>query len=92
MPVKIGFIINPIAGMGGRVGLKGSDGEEILRKAREMGAEPQSPARTVQALRALKRGSSSFKLYTYPSEMGENEAREAGLEPTVFGKITEDLT
>lgn len=89
---KLGLIVNPIAGMGGRVGLKGSDGEEILRKARELGAEPRSPARTVQALKAVKRGTPSFELYTYPGEMGEYEAREAGLEPNVIGEITTGAT
>ena len=89
---KLGLIVNPIAGMGGRVGLKGSNGEDILRKARELGAEPRSPARAVQALQAVKRGSPSFELYTYPGEMGEDEAREAGLDPNVVGEIKEGET
>ncbi|HUI96211.1 MAG TPA: ATP-NAD kinase family protein [Xanthobacteraceae bacterium] len=50
---RIGFLINPIAGMGGRVGLKGTDG--VLDEARRRGAAPTAETRAVEMLRALKR-------------------------------------
>ena len=84
---KLGIIINPIAGMGGRVGLKGSDGLEILRKAREMGAKPEAPSRAVAALKVIARIKEQIKVIAYPQEMGADEAREAGLEPEIIGKI-----
>lgn len=87
---RIGLIVNPYAGIGGRVGLKGSDGAEIREKALALGAVPMSPRRTVEALKHLR--GLDFTLYTYPKEMGENEALEAGLEPTVLGDVADDTT
>lgn len=84
---KLGVIVNPIAGMGGRVGLKGSDGSEILKKAREMGAKPESPRRAVEALKVAARIKDQIEVITYPHEMGEDEAREAGFNPVVIGSI-----
>ncbi len=50
---RIGFFINPIAGMGGRVGLKGTDG--VAAEAVRRGAEPMANARALEALRGFKR-------------------------------------
>ncbi len=89
---KIGLIVNPIAGLGGRVGLKGTDGADIVKKAPELGAKQVSPGRAADALRVLKRSKLEFELITYPAEMGADEAREAGLEVKTIGKIVSGKT
>jgi predicted polyphosphate/ATP-dependent NAD kinase len=49
---RIGFLINPIAGMGGRVGLKGTDG--VVAEAVRRGAEPVANLRALEALKEFK--------------------------------------
>jgi predicted polyphosphate/ATP-dependent NAD kinase len=85
---KLGLIVNPIAGMGGRVGLKGTDGAEIITEARRLGAAPESPQRTAEALRLLRRIKDEVELFTCPHEMGENVAHEAGFAPITIGSIS----
>lgn len=82
---RLGLIINPLAGVGGSVGLKGSDGEATALKALALGAEPKANLRTQQALEPLK--GLEIELITYPGEMGEQSARVAGFEPRVIGTI-----
>lgn len=82
---KLGLIINPIAGMGGRVGLKGTDGQRILKMAIEMGAKPQSEFRARESLLALKKHLNNLLLITYKGVMGEDSALECGFTPLVVG-------
>ncbi len=89
---KLGFIVNPIAGMGGRVGLKGTDGLETFLKARQLGAEPVAPARATKALLALGRLCRNFQLLASPAGMGADEARAAGFEPSIIGNIGPGMT
>ena len=92
LPRKLGLIVNPIAGVGGRVGLKGSDGIAIQRKALELSAVPQSPHRATEALQRVRSSISDLAVITYPGEMGENVARGCGLTPMVIGAIKEGET
>jgi len=92
MKKKLGLIVNPIAGMGGRVALRGSDGKETIRKAIELGSTPISPKRTVEALKRLMMIRDNIELITYPYNMGEEEAKESGFNPTVIGSITKGET
>jgi predicted polyphosphate/ATP-dependent NAD kinase len=92
MKKKLGLIINPIAGIGGRVGLKGSDGVEIQTRALEMGAIPHSNDRAAEALERLLPIRDQLTLLTWPKDMGENVARQCGFEPQVFGTIPESKT
>jgi predicted polyphosphate/ATP-dependent NAD kinase len=81
---KIGFIVNPIAGMGGRVGLKGTDGKVVLRKAKELGAEPVAPRRASEFIAALGTLAKTMKFITCPGSMGEDVLRGCGIIPTVI--------
>jgi len=83
---RLGLIVNPVAGLGGRVGLKGSDGLAVQQQARALGALPQAGQRARQALERL-RALPDLELITYPGEMGEEAARACGFEPVVTGSI-----
>lgn len=75
----IGLIINPIAGMGGKVGLKGTDGKSILKKAIELGAEKEAPNKAIQALKALIPLRNEILVLTSSADMGENQCKSLGL-------------
>jgi predicted polyphosphate/ATP-dependent NAD kinase len=86
----IGLIVNPVAGMGGSVGLKGTDGE-MFAKALEMGAEPVSPARTREFLSYLT-CIDQIRLLVAPGPMGADHAAALGLPYEIIGALAGQAT
>lgn len=76
---KIGLLINPIAGMGGRVGLKGTDGADIIKLAQERGAIPESSTKAIKALKQLLPLRDELLFLVAQGSMGEMAVREVGL-------------
>jgi predicted polyphosphate/ATP-dependent NAD kinase len=74
---KIGFLINPIAGMGGSVGLKGTDG--LAEAARLKGARPLALDRARACLRSMASRADGILFLTASGSMGEMELADFGL-------------
>ena len=93
---RLGLIINPVAGLGGRTGLKGSDGLAVQQRARALGAIPESGERTelaLQSLRsALEKAGEEIEILTPPGEMGAQAAQNRGFSPLVMGEIEAGAT
>ena len=81
--VKLGLIVNPIAGMGGKVALKGTDGQAVLAMAREKGAVPEANSKAERALRLLMPHREQIMIYTASGDMGESLCRKLELPYTV---------
>jgi predicted polyphosphate/ATP-dependent NAD kinase len=80
MTVQIGFLVNPIAGMGGRVGLKGTDG--VFEKAVTLGAHPVARQKAEEMLREFCTFSSdhhALRWVTCSGDMGKNELETVGI-------------
>ncbi|MHA2288672.1 MAG: ATP-NAD kinase family protein [Promethearchaeota archaeon] len=87
---KIGLIANPIAGMGGSVGLKGTDGD-IYKKAIKMGATSITPERVDKFLMHIK-NPETISWIVAPGKMGEDYIKNKGFEYEVVGEIQDDTT
>jgi predicted polyphosphate/ATP-dependent NAD kinase len=82
----IGLIVNPVAGMGGAVGLKGTDGKAIVNQARSLGAKPIAPFRAKAFLAELNPVKSGVRLVVGAGSMGEDEAKSAAFTYKVLGE------
>lgn len=87
---RLGFIINPLAGLGGRVGLKGSDG--LAAEALALGARPESAARARACLEVLLPFRDQIALHTGAGPMGEDLARELGFSLASVTPVDEQTT
>ena len=85
MSTFVGLIVNPVAGMGGSVGLKGTDGE-MHKKALALGAEPVTPRRTRDLLAHIQHWD-EVSLLVAPGAMGEQHVEAFNLPFEMVGKI-----
>ena len=87
-----GLIINPIAGMGGKVALKGTDGEDILAAARARGAKPEAQDKAERALKKLLSLYDRLLIKTASGTMGEDICRKLVLRYEVVYWAAESTT
>ncbi|MEM1283945.1 MAG: ATP-NAD kinase family protein [Pseudomonadota bacterium] len=85
MGMRLGLVVNPIAGLGGRVGLKGTDGPGTVAEALERGAEPQAGLRTRRALARLAERVPGTQLIAAPGQLGMDWTEGLDLSVTRLG-------
>lgn len=82
--IRIGLIVNPLAGIGGAVGLKGSDG--VVERALALGAEKHAAERVAITLEHLQPFKDFIQWFTWGGEMGELNLHAAGFAAQVLGQ------
>jgi len=83
--LKLGLIINPVAGIGGKVGLKGSDGQDTIARAKELGACQESGIKAGKALAEFADLAAGFALYTCAGAMGQEECEKLRIPAEMIG-------
>ncbi|CAM2963811.1 ATP-NAD kinase family protein [Moritella viscosa] len=89
-PFKLGIIVNPVAGIGGSVALKGSD--NVAQQALSLGAIPQANNRMLQALGQFADLAQRFTVVTAGGEMGERCSLELGFDVEVVYRPENNVT
>lgn len=74
--MKLGLVVNPVAGLGGPIAARGSDAPGVAQAALAGGVEPQALRRAARAVDALRKGG-RFELLTGPGGLGADAACDA---------------
>ena len=91
--LTVGLVVNPYAGIGGAIALKGSDGADIREKALKAGAERKAMQRAETALKILQNYQKQLDFVTCGGEMGENVLKSLGFSyQTVFNPNTQETS
>jgi predicted polyphosphate/ATP-dependent NAD kinase len=84
-PLRFGLLINPVAGVGGTVALKGSDGQGVQEEALARGGVPRGEERVRRALAVSERAADVHWL-TWGGRMGEAVLAALELPHEVLGR------
>ncbi len=91
--LTVGLVVNPYAGIGGAIALKGSDGADIREKALKAGAERKAMQRAETALKILQNYQKQLDFVTCGGEMGENVLKSLGFSyQTVFNPNAQETS
>ncbi|WP_300317264.1 ATP-NAD kinase family protein [Idiomarina sp.] len=91
--LTVGLVVNPYAGIGGAIALKGSDGADIREKALKAGAERKAMQRAETALKILQNYQKQLDFVTCGGEMGANVLKSLGFSyQTVFNPNTQETS
>ena len=81
---RLGLIVNPVAGIGGTVGLKGSDGINIQQQAKALGGTFKASDRAKAALKLLAPFATDIDWFVCPGKMGQYIAEDQGFDVSVI--------
>jgi predicted polyphosphate/ATP-dependent NAD kinase len=87
----LGLIVNPVAGVGGAAGLKGSDGVDVQAIAMQRGGSRRAAERVAATLAVVAAAHPDVEIVTVTGEMGEDAVRAAGLRPRVVSEPVDPL-
>ncbi len=87
MGKRVGLIVNPIAGMGGKVSLKGTDGPDILSRAISLGAVPETEEKAACAMAQLADLAEPPLILTCAGAMGQTVCQRLGLPHELVGEF-----
>jgi predicted polyphosphate/ATP-dependent NAD kinase len=90
--LRLGLLINPYAGIGGAVGLKGSDGEQIRDEALKRGAQLRALDRARRAMAVLATERDRVKIYCWQGAMGSDALEGFGFDYEICGRPAAELT
>ncbi len=92
--LHIGLIVNPLAGLGGSLGLKGSDGELLRQRVAGLTCQQRHRAqdRVQRALQPLVAAGDAVRFSTWAGAMGEQNLVDLGVPCQVLGEPGEGLS
>ncbi len=88
---RIGFLVNPIAGLGGQAGMKGSDSPDGRAAALDLGYKKTAGARAYECIKRIKE-ETAFHMIAPEGEMGGNVLQKAQIPYESLGKHRETTT
>ncbi len=92
--LHVGLVVNPLAGLGGGLALKGSDGEAVREIAGSLHRDRSSRAaqRCQRSLDRIKSVKVSLQFSCWGGAMGESVLREAGFDARVLGAPSDGIS